>query len=185
MISGILIALLMASPTSASPPELDKLLAQLAANAEHSLDFTESRQSGLLTEPLEVSGRLHRDDDGNLIRETRTPRVETHILGPRHIEIRQADGYRQRFSLRRAPELAALRQALLAVLTGDSQALREHFALELSGTESDWQLRLEPLDAGLANRVSELVIQGSATIESLQMQLADGELIETRFHQQP
>ncbi|MFU8830697.1 MAG: LolA-related protein [Wenzhouxiangella sp.] len=172
-------------------PELDALdlhalIAQLAIPAEQELSFTETRQSGLLTAPLEVRGLLHRDVNGRLIRETHAPRRETQILAADYVEIRNERGHRQRFSLHRAPELGALRQALNAILEGDPETLLEHFHSELNDHGDRWTLSLQPRAEGLSSRVVSLELEGSGhLLQGLQMTLDDGEVIQTRFDSAP
>jgi hypothetical protein len=191
MISGILIFAMMLSPVNAETPNeneclLECLLAQLAVPDHQQLHFAETRQSALLAAPLEITGVLYRDDQGRLIRETHGPREETQILAADHVEVRRPTGYRQRFSLRRAPELAALRQALGAILDGDVNALTEHFEYTLEHDDQEWTLTLAPIDPTLAERVASLRLQGSTgELASLRLTTADGETIETRFLPEP
>ncbi len=180
----------MVSQTVASQPakpDLNALIAQLAMPAEQTLSFTETRQSGLLTEPLKVSGMLRRDAAGRLIRETRAPRRETQILAANYIEIRRDSGHRQRFALHRAPELGALRQALIAILEGDAQTLLEHFHAQLeSDADLHWTLNLKPRADNLSSRVLSLELVGTGPLlKGLQMTLTDGEVIQTRFDDTP
>jgi hypothetical protein len=189
MTSGFLIGLLMISQTAASQPatpDLNALIAQLAMPAEQSVPFTETRQSGLLTEPLEVSGTLRRDAAGRLIRETRSPRRETQILAASYVEIRRDSGHRQRFALHRAPELGALRQALNAILEGDPETLVEHFHTRLAHNDDHWILNLKPRSESLSSRVVSLELAGTGPLlQGLQMTLVDGEVIQTRFNDIP
>lgn len=185
MISGTLIALMMlaTNPTASLP--LADWLAQIADQSPAELSFVETRESGLLSEPLAVRGRLSHAD-GQLVRHSQSPRIETHILAETFVEVRREGGYRQRFAISRAPELAALREALLAILEGDIERLSAHFEIHLRHDDDAWSLLLEPLEAHLADRVSSLELTGQADqIESLEMILADGERILTRFEDAP
>jgi hypothetical protein len=185
----MMIALMMmasTTPVSATTPTLTEWLQALAAEQPAELAFVETRDSGLLSEPLTVRGRLHRDGN-RLIRQADSPRNETHILSERYVEVRREGGYRQRFSLHRAPELAALREALLATLDGDSERLAAHFDTELLFAEDGyWSLSLAPRDTDLATRVAMLELRGQhQQIESLSLSLVDGDRIVTRFDTQP
>lgn len=188
MTSGILIILLglATSPTSAAEPDLAEWLDAIAGQSPAELVFVETRESGLLNEPLETRGLLSRDGD-RLIRQTEGPRGETQILADGHVELRRDGGYRQRFSLHRAPELAALREALLAILEGDIDRLQSHFEVELSIDADDaWSLSLHPRDHQLKERVSALELTGQGPlIEQMEMHLSDGDLVVTRFEDLP
>ncbi len=176
--------MLAASPTQAAT--LDEWLAELSRHQPDALAFVETRESSLLSEPLRIRGQLRRDGD-RLIRETTSPRPETHVLTRRHVEIHRDDSNRRRFALHRAPELAALREVLLAVLDGDSERLTEHFLIDWQDRDDDrWALRLTPRDPRWLERLSELELSGSGqVIEQLGMQLADGERVATRFIDPP
>lgn len=181
------ICLLMFSPAGASPTtEPDNGLAGLfqclEIDADERIGFVETRQSVLLAEPLEVHGVMYRRED-SLVRETTSPREETHTLSARQVEIRNPAGHRQRFSLGRAPELGVLRQALLAILDRDHESLEQHFTSELAfAADAHWTLILVPRDEAMAERVERLEMLGVGNrIAGLRMTLDDGEVIETRF----
>lgn len=180
MISGILSALILFA-ASPNKPELGAWLEQLAEAAPTELSFVESRNSGLLIEALEVRGRLARDGD-RLIRTTTEPRRETQTLSERAVELRNDQGHRQRFAIRRAPELGALREALLAILDGDAERLEQHFEIHLRLDEERWALELDPRAEELTERVNRLIISGVETrIDWLELHLSDGESIRTEF----
>lgn len=185
MISGILIAL----GTLASQPgqaELAAWLQTLAEAAPTELAFIESRSSDLLAEPLEVRGQLSREGD-TLVRRTISPRRETQTLSATAIELRRDNRQRQRFAIRRAPELAALREALLAILDGDGPRLLEHFEARLNfDDEGGWQMDLKPRAEALAESVKELSLVGMGDrIDRMILSLVDGEQIVTRFEAEP
>lgn len=150
---------------------------------ESTLEFTETRKSELLTEPLEVSGTLHRDGDGNLVRTTRSPTRETQTLAEDHVEVRRDDGFRRRFRMDRAPELKALRSALIGILEADRNRLAEHFRIHAKRGEADrWCLRLAPDDAAVAERVEGITVHGrDSRLVRMHVRLADGETIRTEL----
>lgn len=152
-------------------------------NGESAIEFTETRESELLSDPLEVSGTLRRDADGNLVRTTRAPVRETHTLTEEHVEVRRDDGFRRRFSMDRAPELKALRAALIGILDADRDRLAGHFRIRARRRDDDrWCLRLEPEDPAVAERVERITVHGrKARLERLHMRLADGETIRTEL----
>ncbi len=184
MISGVLLALLLpltALSSATDEAAAQRLLDSLQLGGGKALAFTEVRESPLLTEAVEMRGTLRRGDDDRLIRETETPRQQTHTLSERHVEIRR-EQRRQRFSIQRAPELAALRLALLAVLDADAESLAEHFSMRISSDGQRWTLDLVPLDVDLAERVAQLSLSGEeGGIDLMVMQLGDGETVRTEL----
>ncbi len=199
MISGTLETLLLAplmaltiiaaapedQPEAASRPDLPELISRLADSERELMRFEETRPSTLLAEPLTVTGSLQRDGD-HLIRETESPRRETQTLSESHFEVRRPGGFRQRFSLSRAPELAVLRQALLALLDGNPDQLEQHFSQALSWEGEAWTVALIPRDTDMAERVDKLLLSGhDDRLKSLTLLLSDGDSIQTRFLDQP
>lgn len=187
MISGLLTLILLATtPGADTPADLDELLAQLAPDSgQATLHFTERRDSPLLEQPLTVTGRLWRNERGELVRETVEPRRETQKLSASMIVIERPGRSSRNFSLDHAPELAVLRHALVALLAGDAEALRETFDHELTGEGETWQLALRPRDETLAERVDTLTLTGEGDqLQRFVLALADGERITTELSRQ-
>ncbi len=185
LVTALSAAPVAAAPETASDHSLTTLVQGLATADNEAMAFEETRPSRLLAEPLTVSGILYRDDQ-RLVRETTSPRSETQILSEDHFEVRRPGGFRQRFSLGRAPELAALRQALLAMLDGDVDRLDSHFSHDLNWDDEVWTLTLRPVDTAMAERIDQLTLSGHAQqLESMTLILADGDRIHTRFLGQP
>lgn len=188
MISGLLtLILIAAAATTEAPGDLEELLAGLAPESGRAeLHFTERRDSSLLQEPLVVSGRLWRNEQGQLVRQTIEPARETQKLGAGMVVIERPGRSPRNFSLSHAPELAVLYHALTALLGGDAAAVREHFEHELTHDDEGWQLTLRPRDENLAERVETLSLSGSANeLQCFVLALADGESITTRLSRQP
>lgn len=120
------------------------------------------------------------------MRQTIEPRRETQKLGAGMLVIERPGRSSRNFSLRHAPELAVLHHALTALLSGDADALREHFRHELVHEENGWRLTLEPRDEDLAERVETLSISGAgAELSCFVLALSDGETVTTRLGRQP
>lgn len=186
MTSGILISLLLLSPTPSNDLDLSALLAGLEIQAAEAVRFTETRQSDLLIDPLEVSGTLRRDERGRLIRTIVSPAPETQILSESHVEVHKADGRHRRFGIHRAPELEVLYLALHSILSLDPSGLTRHFEVETGGNLKSWQMELHPRDSALARNVERLsVCGGNGRVEQFSLYLPDGETIRTHIHHAP
>jgi len=188
MISGLLkLTLIAAAATAESPDGLDELLAALAPEGDRpELHFTEQRDSSLLEEPLVVTGKLWRNEQGQLVRRTTEPRKETQKLSSNTVVIEQPGRSPRNFSLRHAPELAVLYHALTALLSGDADALREHFEHEFVRDESGWRLTLRPREQSLAERVETLALSGGdGELRCFELSLSSGETVTTRLSRQP
>ncbi|SHF21464.1 Outer membrane lipoprotein carrier protein LolA [Modicisalibacter ilicicola DSM 19980] len=72
----------------------------------------------------------------------------------------------------------------LRLLQGDWQSLRERFSLELSGDENAWQVTLIPEAEALRERLSRIELQGGRHLEHLELDAANGDVLEVRFFDQ-
>lgn len=147
----------------ASPPDAEALavlMAALARPVPNQTAFVERRGSTLLEQPQLLRGSLAQPDADTLVREVLAPYPETSVIEGERVRITREDGRERRFSLRRAPELAALRDSFQGLLAGDAGQLEQHFELGLSGTPSQWRLQMDPLHERLSERVAGLVAYG-------------------------
>jgi hypothetical protein len=126
--------------------------------------FVELRGSALLKSPLRLSGEYLRPRADTLVREVRTPYVETTTIVTPKGAAAQATivrgGRTRTFSLARVPELASLQASFGALLAGDRAQLERHYRLAPQGTRQHWLLTLTPKDATLASKVARIVLHG-------------------------
>lgn len=140
------------------------IVSKLARPAPMRTSFVEVRGSKLLKEPLRLSGEYLRPREDTLVREVRSPYVETTTIvtrtsGPAQATIVRG-GRSRTFSLARVPELAGLQASFGALLAGDRAMLERHYALAPRGTRERWTLALTPKDAGLAAKVQRITLHG-------------------------
>lgn len=140
------------------------IVATLARPAPMRTSFVEVRGSKLLKAPLRLSGEYLRPREDTLVRQVRTPYVETTtIVTPKSgaAQATIARGGRTRtFSLARVPELSALQASFGALLSGDRATLERHYRLAPQGTRAAWTLALTPRDAALAAKVQRITLHG-------------------------
>lgn len=154
---------LLLSPLTAAaapPPEPADLLAALAQPAPAQTRYFERRSSPLLATPLLFGGELSQPTPGELIKTVEGDAPERMRIAGERVEVERAGQPSRRFSLKRAPELAALSASFEALLRGDLALLQRHYRLEMQGEAAAWTLRLEPLDRRLRKRVIALELRG-------------------------
>ncbi len=126
--------------------------------------FVEVRGSKLLKAPLRLSGEYLRPREDTLVRQVRTPYVETTTIVTPKTGAAQATiergGRKRTFSLARAPELAGLQASFGALLAGDRATLERHYRLAPQGTRAKWTLALTPKDAAMAAKVQRITLHG-------------------------
>jgi hypothetical protein len=144
----LLLATASAQADPAADAALDALFAALAKPTPTATGFVEQRESELLDAPLLLRGTLERPADGVLVRAVESPYRERTTITAERVMIEREGRQPRRFSLRRAPELAALLSGFQALLDGDRHALDPHYTIALAAREDGWTLQLEPHDAG-------------------------------------
>lgn len=173
---------LAAPPLIAAPPEppapapvaADWILARLARPTPMRTGFVELRESSLLKQPLRIVGEYRRPDDATLVREVRSPYRETTTIRAGQVEIRRDGDSVRRFSLSRAPQLAALRASFDALLGGDRDALRRHYRVRADGPRQHWTLVLTPKAAEQAARLRSITLYGrGAELRCIETRLVD------------
>lgn len=182
-----LMLLLIAACLHAAPPDpvdadadADWILAKLARPAPMRTSFVELRGSKLLKAPLRLQGEYLRPRDDTLVREVRAPYAETTTIRAGEVTIAREGKTPRRFSLSRAPELAALEASFGALLAGDRKLLEQHYRLATDGTRQRWTLTLTPKDAGLASRVQEITLYGrGAELRCIETQPVGGDTQRT------
>lgn len=166
------------APVEASEPDprLDAVLSALAQPAPTVTPFVERRESVLLTEPLTVSGRLEQPDADTLVRVVEAPHAERSTVRDGRVELEREGETTRRFSLRRAPELAALLDSFRALLSGQRSLLTQHYAVAFEGSpEAGWQITLSPRESRRKQRILGLDLYGhGASFDCLRVSQTDG-----------
>jgi hypothetical protein len=155
-----------AQPAAEQPGPVDAgwVLARLARPAPMRTSFVEVRESKLLKEPLRLSGEYLRPREDTLVRQVRSPYLETTTIVSAKGDAGQATieraGKSRTYSLTRVPELASLQSSFGAMLAGDQARLERDFRIASQGTRARWTLVLTPKDAGLATRLKQIQLYG-------------------------
>ncbi|MDO5506296.1 MAG: fatty acyl CoA synthetase [Pseudoxanthomonas suwonensis] len=167
----------MAQATELDP---DWIVQRLQRPAPMSTPFVELRDSPLLKAPLRIAGEYRRPDTATLVREVRVPyrEVTTITAGsgttPGQARIQRGASTRT-VSMARVPQLAALQASFGAMLSGDAARIRQHYAMQASGTRQDWRLLLTPTDKGVAAHVRDITLYGrGAELRCIETRPAQG-----------
>ncbi len=161
----------VAAPASA-------LIAALGQPPPARTPFAEARFLRMLERPLVVSGELAWLGGDRLERDVREPRAERFSIADGQVTQQRPGQAPRHFALSRAPQLQALLDSFVALLSGDGERLQQAFTIQASGEASAaWSLRLTPRDAGVARSVAGIVISGRGSVaHCMQVREADGDL---------
>lgn len=124
------------------------------------------------------SGELAWLGGDKLQRRVDKPHAETATIADGEVT-QQREGKRPRhFSLKHAPQLQALLDSFVALLSGDANRLQQGFDIHLAGDPAGlWTLTLVPRDARVAKTVASIAIDGSGNqSRCMRMQETDGDL---------
>ena len=136
------------------------ILQVLAQPAPMRTDFVELRGSPLLKQPLRIEGQYQRPDASTLVRDVRSPYIETTTLHQGQASIARPGKPPHTFALSRVPELAQLQASFGALLSGDRTQLETQYRLAAQGTCEQWTLVLTPLDARLRATLRDITLHG-------------------------
>lgn len=155
--------------------DLRTLMQRMAQRKAGEARFTEERIVSGIDSPLTASGTLSFSAPDRFARHTLHPLKESMEVQGRTLVLRRGGRTRQ-LEMDTVPEIGALLEALRGTLTGDAALLRKHFRTELTGSDAQWVLLLEPLDERLARQVMQIEVVGQATdVRSIALQLTGGD----------
>lgn len=172
-------ALLLAGavPSQAAEPwGLEDLFARFSQVGGSSARFTETREVGLLTTPLESSGTLTYRRPDVLEKRTLQPQAESLRLEGDRLTLTQADGASRTLSVSAMPEIQTYVESIRSTLRGDVPTIMRFYEVALEGTPQDWRMQLTPRAEEARKSVQRIVIAGrDATIRRIEVLQADGD----------
>jgi Outer membrane lipoprotein carrier protein LolA-like len=141
---------------------LPQLMHNLAQIRSASARFTERKTVQVLSAPLVTSGSLTYVAPDYMRKTTLSPVPENFVLDHDQITITGGpDNQTHIFSLTSDPRISGIVEGIRATLAGDLPTLDRIYVVRLTGTEADWQLLLQPQNAGLMRFVKWIIIRGS------------------------
>lgn len=174
--------LVMGLAAAVQAGDLETLVGALSERAGEPLEFREQRQSELLAEPLELRGRLLFTPPDRFEKIIESPYRESQLITQGRVWLDREGRRTRSFSLARAPELAALMDALGKLLSGDATGLKGNFETRLERSGPDWQLELVPRDEALSSRVDRIRLHGrEGILTQIETVLPGGETVLTEI----
>ncbi len=173
-------AFLAIAPVKAeeSLSEIGRLLAK---NAEICADFTQSKSLRALTRPLVSRGTLVFIAEKGVLWRVREP-FPTQVLIKRDALISWNDeGKPQRLGFGQNPIFRSLSRVILAVFSGEIDRLRETFEIESAVSQSNWRLKLTPLETGFAAIIARISASGGRFVDELRIEEGRGDQTIIKF----
>ena len=175
MVLALMMSAACPAAQAAAGLTLDRLMSSLAQRHAGQVSYVEKDYLRILDRPVSSSGvLLYRAPDW-LEKRTLQPRKESLIVEGDELTV--ARGRRKyQLQLSAYPQVAPLVDAIRDTLAGNGQALEKVFRVSLAGSLQQWQLRLVPLDAGVARKVRWVQISGAAdAIAAVEILQVDGD----------
>jgi outer membrane lipoprotein-sorting protein len=173
-VRDLALALLLLVASAQAETLTQNELSALLAATPRSVDFSETRYSFLLEEPMTIEGQMSFEPPNRLIRSIRSPSQRVMTLTDELAIVSQPGGRERRVNIESRPALQIYGQALRGLLAGDLESLEAEFALTVEGEASRWRLRLVPraletrrlleeVDvSGEQSRITQIVVRESA-----------------------
>ena len=166
------LGLLLAATTHANAFDLLQLSLQLREPTVVRGTFTQQKYLRALPQPLVSVGTFVLARDSGLLWFLQDPVQQDYRISAGGIARRTPAGWKQ---TRQQGPAARQNELFLAVLQGDTEALQRDFELQLTGTAQAWALALTPRSTLLSQIFSNILIQGGATAERVELREAQGD----------
>ncbi len=166
------LSLLLATAAHAHAFDLTQLGQQLSGPEVIRGAFTQEKHLRALPQPFVSRGTFVLARDQGLLWFLQQPVQQDYRISEKGIARREPSGWQP--TDQQGPA-ARQNDLFLAVLQGDTEALRGDFELELSGTAQAWALRLTPRSKLLGQIFTAILIRGGATAERIELLETQGD----------
>ena len=160
---------------------LEGLMTAFAKVESIRADFVETKELALLDAPIESRGEIVILPPDRLHRRTDAPAPATLVIDGDRLRFEDALG-REELDLAEQPQARQFVDHMLAVLSGDLDALRERYALDYEAERDQWKLRLAPKSFPMKHLISEIALVGDGPkLVEMRIVEVDGDVTRSRF----
>jgi hypothetical protein len=146
-------------------PTVAELARCLATDGRVERAFREERRMPSVDETLTSRGRFVFEPPARLVKIVEAPRRERAVIAGGRMSVFDADGNEvAAFDLSERPGLERTFTAVRALLTGDAEALRAAFTVEIAGrgdARGGWRMTLEPRGEAASYELSRILVTGA------------------------
>lgn len=144
--------------------------------------FTQARQLVGVKKPLTSTGSFLVDKQRGVIWKAEKPFPSTLRVTRGEILQKNGDQVMMKLSGDKEPTVKTVSGLLFSLFSGDVGALGRLFNADGSVTGKNWKLSLTPKDAALGKLISSIQLQGSGTVEHIQLNAASGDVTQIDMH---
>lgn len=177
----VVCTMLLALPcVAAEPAGVRELLSKPAVLRG---EFEQSRHLHGFRNPLVSQGDFLLARDRGVVWMTRKPFASTTLITRDRLQTRQPDGSVQMaFDNNHSPAASMVNSLLLALISGDIDALSKYFKLtESSLPGGAWKLQLTPKKSALARIFAQIELTGDRFVRSVHLEEKSGDSTDLKF----
>jgi outer membrane lipoprotein-sorting protein len=168
-----------AQPLSADTQEaFTAVTKRLAQHKVVRAEYTQSKTIKALKKPLVSSGAFLYTLDNGVVWTTIEPAPSVLVVTEQGIRQQQGGKWK---SIRGSSAAGRFSEMLLAVFSGDTEALAKGFNLFFSQTDQGWSIGLRPKDRRMAKVVDYLLIAGQDLVDTFTMVQKNGDSTVSTF----
>ncbi|GGD61548.1 hypothetical protein GCM10010985_14550 [Caballeronia grimmiae] len=146
--------------------------------------FTQTQTLAAMKQPLVSTGAFVFYRERGVIWRVLTPYKATFVITDAGVAEVDANGKRVGTkSAQGVRGVAQVSKMMRAMLGGDLSALYSQFDVDAQGSPSQWTLGLKPNQPQLAQSIKGLRMKGGAFLQSLRIELANGDVTQIDFTQ--
>ena len=139
--------------------DVNDLFQSFARQKESQVDFDEEKYAFYLAEPLKSSGQLQFTAPDKLHKLISKPENISQTISGNVLQITKNNKTRT-INLDDHPEFSAILGSLKNLLSGNLEALKKSYNLEIEGTRQSWKLHLLPKSKKLSGYIKFIDMQG-------------------------
>ncbi|OBT14771.1 hypothetical protein A9264_13405 [Vibrio sp. UCD-FRSSP16_10] len=164
--------------------DLTSLQTQLSQHSIVRGDFTQLRKIEMFAQPLSSKGQFVLSKEHGLLWQQTTPFTVNLVLTKDKLRQTFSGQQPQVITAKENPMAFYFSHVFLAVFHGDTEALKEQFAMDFAAKNEHWTLTLTPKKAPLNAVFKSIVLAGNQDIDSLTLQEIRGDKTEILFSNQ-
>ena len=144
--------------------------------------FTQSKKIKVLKRPLKSSGRLVFERSTGVFWELQKPFKSTIIIDKEKLTAIDDDGKKTIIKAEEKPMLYGFTKIFLAIFSGNTDELKEHFEIYYAKESDEWQIGLIPKSSGLQKVLSKILLTDTeSTVNKITLWEENGDLTNIEF----
>ncbi len=172
---------LMAPVAGAAAESVSDIQQRLLKSDMLRAEFFQEKNLRVLSRPLESHGKLLFKAGTGVLWQIEDPYAAIILMKSDEIIEWDSAGEMRRTATGSNPVFRAFGEIILAILSGDTELLGQHFELTPIAADKGWQLRLQPKSTELSAVVSSILVFGDRFVEEVRISETKGDTTKLQF----